>query len=41
MHSYLFCLKLFQGTGMSLLLGDSDFGEHIEDRFTFDFQFSG
>jgi hypothetical protein len=32
---------LFKGTGMGLLLGDPDFGKHIEDRLALDFQLSG
>jgi hypothetical protein len=32
---------IFNGTGMRLLLGDSDFGKNVENRLAFDFQFSG
>lgn len=32
---------LFQRAGMSLLLGDADFGQHIENCLAFHFQFSG
>jgi hypothetical protein len=32
-------LMFFDRTGMSLLLGDTDNGEHIENSFAFDFQF--
>ncbi len=31
---------VFERTGMALLLGDSDFGKHIENGLTFDFQLS-
>ena len=33
-------LVLFQRAGMRLLLGDADFGQHIENRLALDFQFS-
>jgi hypothetical protein len=32
---------IFDGTGMGLLLGDSDFQQHVENRLALDFQFSG
>jgi hypothetical protein len=32
---------IFNGTGMSLLLGDPDFEQHVENRLALDFQFSG
>jgi hypothetical protein len=32
---------VFERTGMRLLLGDTDFGQHIENRFAFDFQLPG
>jgi len=41
MGTNLYCFVLFERTGMGLLLGDTDFLQHIENRFAFDFQFSG
>jgi len=41
MRSDLFGFVLFQRTGMRLLLGDPDFGEHIENGFAFYFQLPG
>jgi hypothetical protein len=38
---HLFCLMLFHGTGVRLLLGDADFDQHIENRFAFNFQLPG
>ena len=35
---HLYRFMVFNGTGMSLLLGDSDFLKHIENSFTFNFQ---
>ena len=34
-------LMLFKRTGVGLLLSHADFGQHIENRFTFYFQLSG
>ena len=39
-RSHFFRFMLFKGTGMTLLLGDSDFRKHVENRLTLDFQFS-
>jgi hypothetical protein len=36
-----FRFVLFERTGMRLLLGDPDFGQHIENGFAFDFQLPG
>jgi len=33
-------LVVFERAGMSLLLGDADFGQHIENGFAFDFELS-
>jgi hypothetical protein len=41
MDTDFFGLVLFERAGMRLLLSDADFGQHIEDGFAFDFQFSG
>jgi hypothetical protein len=41
LRAHFFRFVFFQRTGVRLLLGDSDFGKHIEDRLAFDFQFSG
>ena len=35
---HLYRLMVFNGTGMSLLLGDSDFLKYIENSFTLNFQ---
>jgi hypothetical protein len=32
---------LFERAGMGFLLGDADFGQHIENRFALDFQLPG
>jgi len=32
---------ILHGTGMRLLLGDPNFGQHIEDRLALDLEFSG
>jgi hypothetical protein len=40
MGTDLFGLVLLKRAGMRLLLGDTDFGQHIENRFAFDFQLS-
>jgi hypothetical protein len=32
---------LFERTGVRFLLGDTDFSQHIENRFAFDFQLPG
>jgi hypothetical protein len=34
------CFVVFERTGMALFLGDSDFGKHVENGLTFDFQLS-
>jgi hypothetical protein len=31
---------VFKRTGVRFLLGDPDFGQHVENRFAFDFQLS-
>jgi len=36
-----FRLVVFERAGMGFLLGDADFGQHIENRFALDFQFPG
>jgi hypothetical protein len=36
-----FRFVLFERTGMRLLLGDTNFGQYIENGFAFDFQFPG
>src|SRR5207244_11758859 len=41
MRSHLFRLVLLNGTGMCLLLGDTDFQENIENGFTLNFQLPG
>ncbi len=38
---HFLCLVVLERTGMGLLLGDSDFGENIENRFAFNFQLPG
>src|SRR6476660_5014049 len=38
MFTYLDRFVVFNGTGMSLLLGDSDFLKYIENSFTLNFQ---
>jgi hypothetical protein len=40
MRAYFFCFIVFKRTGMRLLLGDTHRGQHVENRFAFDFQFS-
>ncbi len=40
MRADFFRLMVFKRAGMSLLLGDADFGQHIENRFAFYFQLS-
>ena len=41
MRAHLFRLVLLNGTGMCLLLGDTDFQENIENGFTLNFQLPG
>lgn len=41
MGAHLLSFVIFERTGMRLLLRNADFFQHIEDRLTFDFQFSG
>ena len=41
MRTHLDGFVIFNGTGMGLLLGDSDFLQYVENRLAFDFQFSG
>jgi hypothetical protein len=41
MATDFFSFKIFQRTRMSLLLGDTDLGQHVEDGFAFDFQLPG
>ena len=38
-HTNFFRFVLFERTGMCLLLGDTNFGQYIENSFAFDFQF--
>jgi hypothetical protein len=38
---YLVRFVVFERTGMRLLLGDTDFGQHIENCFAFYFQLPG
>jgi len=38
---YLYRLMFFNGTGVRLLLGDTDFLENIENSFAFNFQLPG
>jgi hypothetical protein len=38
---YLFRFVVFNGTGMSLLLSDSDQWKYVEKSLTLDFQFPG
>jgi len=38
---HFFRFVVFERAGMSFLLGDADFGKHIENRFALDFQFPG
>lgn len=41
MDANLLGFIFFERTGVCLLLGDTDFFQHIEDRFTFNFQLPG
>lgn len=41
MLANFFGFVLFQGTGMRFLLGDADFGQHIENCLALNFQLSG
>jgi len=36
-----FRFVLFERAGMGFLLGDANFGQHIENRFALDFEFPG
>jgi len=36
--SHLYCFVLFDRTGVSLFFRDAHQGQHIENRFAFDFQ---
>jgi len=40
MRAHFFCFMVFKRTGMRLLFGDANFGQRIENRFAFNFQFS-
>jgi hypothetical protein len=40
MHSHFFRLVFLERTRMRLLLRNSDFGKHIENRLALDFKFS-
>ena len=41
MSADLLCFVLLERAGVRFLLGNADFLQNIEDRLTFDFQFSG
>src|SRR6266852_9096943 len=38
LRAHFFRFMVFERTGMALLLGDSNLGKYIENRFAFDFQ---